>query len=926
MDRRRGHDGSSVATAPAQEAGWRAARRLLHGSLRTLVAGQLLGEVGDGLAQVAFAQFVVFEVGRGATPARIATLLAVTLLPFSIVGPFAGILIDRWSRRRVLVVMSWVRAGLTLTAVATVVTRSEGAAYVGVLLLLSTSRFVLAAKGAVLPRTVHPSELVTANAISALGGMVGVFTGAVAGTAFVGRSAAAGFVVASACYLSAGAVFGRLPDVGGGDGRHVLRRLRETLVDLADGLRATGDPAVGVPLTAVWLHRLLLGAGFVLLVLVADSRFHLGISGYGLALGVTGVSALAGSLLAPVAARRWSALALLPVTFLPPAAALYVGGTAPSLLVLVAGMGATALAFQLLKTLADALVGRAAPDAVRGRVFSVYDVLYNVAFVLAGLLMVPLWDPADVRGLLWWLGAAYLLGWALYARLLHAWPFPGRPRAPVPPRRWRGRVSALVLGALPVLALPAVAWWWWAWVALVPTLLLVRAAPTSREAAMRGWWAGTGFIGAAVYWLAPVTGPAVALVAFGIGLLWLPWGWAVRPLLGGRPRLRTLLAATVVLPSGWVAIEAVRSWASLGGPWALIGTTQWNQPATMSSAALGGVWLTGFLVVAVNVAVAAVLVAIRGRDRAVLAGVAVAALAVGPVWAAVRPAPPSAGAERVAVVQPGVMGEARARLDREIRMTETVAARRPGLVVWAESSVGYDLPGRPDLVRELVALTRRTGADLLVNVDARRGNGRIYKTSILVTPAGLDGRYEKMRLVPFGEYVPLRPLLGWVSDVSRAARENRGRGTAQVVLRAGRLPFGPLVCFESAFPDMTRREVALGARLLVFQTATTTFQGSWAQPQHAALAAVRAVESGRPAVHAALTGTSAAFDATGHRLLWIPAGQRAATVLTVTPTVGRTPYDVAGDWVLALAAVVLAAALAVGSVSPRTGGTESPPR
>ena len=115
-----------------------------------------------------------------------------TLLPFSLVGPFTGVLIDRWSRRRVLVVMSFVRAALTLAALATVVTHSQAGAFVGILLLLSTSRFVLAAKGAALPGTVDRSDLVTANAVSAIGGMSASFLGAIGGSAFVGHSAAAG--------------------------------------------------------------------------------------------------------------------------------------------------------------------------------------------------------------------------------------------------------------------------------------------------------------------------------------------------------------------------------------------------------------------------------------------------------------------------------------------------------------------------------------------------------------------------------------------------------------------------------------------------------------------------------------------------------------------------------------------------------------
>jgi apolipoprotein N-acyltransferase len=908
-----------LTTEPEQ--GWRAAGRLLRGSLRTLVAGQCLGQAGDGLAQIAFAQFIVFEVGPGATPARIAAVFAVTLLPFSVVGPFAGVLIDRWSRRRVLITMSWLRAVLTLVGMATVALRWEIGAFLGVLLLLSTSRLVLAAKGAALPRTVRPHELVTANAISSVAGMSCTFVGAVAGAALVARSAEAGLLLASMLYLTAGGVFTRLPYLGGGDGSEALRRLRQVLIDFVDGLRAIRDPAIGRPLAAVWLHRLLLGAGFVILVLVADSRFRLGISGYGLALGVTGVAAFAGSVSAPVCARRWSPLLILPLTFLPPAAAVYAGGIAPNLVVLVAGIGVTAYSFQLLKVLSDAVVGRASPDRVRGRVFSVYDMLYNVAFVIAGLLMIPLWEPTRVRPLLWWLAVAFLLSWALFARVFRVWPFT-RARVHGPQRSargrarsWLGRAAALACGALPVLAFPAPSWWWLAWVALVPLLLFLRSSPTPREAAARGWWAGAGYIGATSYWLAPVLGPGMVLLCLLLGLLWVPWGWAAWRMLAGDPPFARLLAATLVLPSGWVAIEAVRSWQSLGGPWAMLGASQWNQPELLASAALGGVWLTGFLIVAVNVALVGCLVAARHELRVPLVAVAAVALAVGPVWAAVRPPIRPAGVVRVAAVQPGELDGPGARLARQILLSDVAAGRRPQLIVWGESSVGYDLLDDPGLTRRLVSLTRRTGADLLVNVDARRPGGGIEKTSVLLTPSGVAATYTKTRLVPFGEYIPLRPVLGWVSRISKAATFDRGRGRGPVVMRARAVPFGPLVCFESAFPDMARREVQLGARLIVYQTASTTFQGTWAQPQHASLAAVRAVETGRPVVHVGLTGATAAFDATGHRLLWMSPGREGTDVVPLTTTSGRTPFDAAGDWVLAVAAAVIVAALVAASLS-----------
>lgn len=111
-----------------------------------------------------------------------------------------------------------------------------------------------------------------------------------------------------------------------------------------------------------------------------------------------------------------------------------------------------------------------------------------------------------------------------------------------------------------------------------------------------------GFLLANQYWLFPSSGPLLAVFAVGIGVLWFPWGWAAHRLLAGKPTARQILIAVAVLPSAWVLAEGVRSWHRLGGPWALLGGSQWNQPATLAPASVGGVWLVGFLVVAVNTA------------------------------------------------------------------------------------------------------------------------------------------------------------------------------------------------------------------------------------------------------------------------------------------------------------------------------------
>jgi len=484
--------------------------------------------------------------------------------------------------------------------------------------------------------------------------------------------------------------------------------------------------------------------------------------------------------------------------------------------------------------------------------------------------------------------------------------------------RWGGRLSALALGAPLALAFPRPGWWWLALVGLVPLLLLAMAAPGRREAALRAWLGGTGFFLAVDAFLLPKVGPFMVPLAMLLAALWLPLGWLAWALLGGGapapPGPGRLAAALVLVPSAFVAGEAVRSWDALGGPWGLLGASQWNAPALLSVAALGGVWGLSFLLVAVNLAVAAALGrGVPGVTRA-LAAVAAAALPLAAVgfWA-LRPAPPEAGTATVAFVQPGVIGPVEDRFRASERLSRALpAAPRPDLVAWAESSLGRDPAADPGDLARLEAVAGAAGAPVLAGVDAERAGDRgIYKSALLVGPAGVLGSYDKLRLVPFGEYVPLRPLLGWVTRFTDAAPVDRHRGTHLAVLAAGRLTVGPLVCFESAFPDLARNLAARGADLVVVQTADTTFQGSWELDQHASLAAVRAVEAGRPVVQAALSGTSAAFDARGRRLAWAPGGWRGAASVAVPLSRERTPYARVGDAV----PVACAAALAAGALA-----------
>ncbi len=481
------------------------------------------------------------------------------------------------------------------------------------------------------------------------------------------------------------------------------------------------------------------------------------------------------------------------------------------------------------------------------------------------------------------------------------------------------RYAALVAGGLPVLAFPAPNLEFLAWFGLVPGLLLLRAAPSGREAAVRGWWFGAGYLLAALYWLTPNLGPALLLVVIVLGAPWAGVGYASWRLLAAPgPSAPQAVAALIVLPSTWVLIDLIRSWQGIGGPWAVFGASQWQHPVVLALAAVGGIWLVSFATVASNTAIVVALTAARWSGRALgLVGVALA-IAAGPVAyaaTAAEYAKPPAGHLTLALVQPGLEPGPHARLAAESRLTAQI--RDADMIVWAESSVGYDLYADRPVLTRLVKLSAQVAAPLLVSQDALSPTRVKSKVAALITRGGIEGTYVKTRLVPFGEYIPFRSLLGWLSSVSRAAPENMISGHGAQVLHAvlpngERLTFGVLICFESSFSDMSAVDVRRGAQVLIYQTSDSTFQASWALEQHASLAAIRAAESGRPAVQAALTGDSAAFDSRGRLLGWMGASQRGIlrVTLALPPTSVRTPFDRYGDYVPWLAISVVAIGLA----------------
>jgi apolipoprotein N-acyltransferase len=508
---------------------------------------------------------------------------------------------------------------------------------------------------------------------------------------------------------------------------------------------------------------------------------------------------------------------------------------------------------------------------------------------------------------------------------------------------WSVRGAMLLNGAALVLAFPDVNFEYLAWFGLVPGLVLIARSPTAREGGVRAWWLGAGYLIAALYWMAPEIGPGVLLVAVVVGFLWVPFGVAAQKLL--RPPLSwpRALAALVVVPSCWVLTEWLRSWQGLGGPWAVFGVSQWQHPAILALASVGGVWLISFALVLANVAIvvaleslpltagsrigAAVLPGASWRSGLAALGVAagIASVGAGPLTFALTPASPAVRYVTIAMVQPGHVSNASLSthasqtLTTELSRDGTIGGVRADLIVWGESSINEDLtlPSSHALLKQFETLSAQDGADLLVNQDTTVAGKGHEKWSVLVSPTGIEGIYIKTRLVPFGEYIPFRQQLGWLTKISKAASSNMFPGPGAHLLyatdREGRtLPIGDLICFESAFPDMARVDTDKGAQLIVYQSATPTFQGTWGPDQHASLGAVRAAETGRPVVQAALTGDTVAYDARGRLLAWM--GQDSHGVVTIRlglpAASARTIYDRLGDYVpWAAIGIAVAAAL-----------------
>ncbi|MFC7813198.1 MULTISPECIES: MFS transporter [unclassified Streptomyces] len=375
---------------------------------RRLLAVRLLSQGADGVYQVALATYVVFSPEKQTSPTAIASAMAVLLLPYSLVGPFAGALLDRWRRRQVFLYGNVLRAALaSVTAVLMIASVPDWLFYVSALCVTAVNRFVLAGLSAALPRVVDAERLVIANSLSPTAGTLAATAGG--GLAFVVRlvvadSDAAVVLLGAALYLCGALASLRIAVELLGPDRTQAPRLASALAvtarDLVSGVRHLAAPArrdAAWALAGMTLMRFCYGALLVMLLMLCryalTSDTDEGLALLGLALGVSGAGFFAAAVVTPWAAGRlgpgrWMAVCAGIATVLVPALGLPFA-TVP-LLIAAFVLGLTT---QGAKIATDTVVQSSVDDAFRGRIFSVYDVLFNVAFVgaagVAALMLPP---------------------------------------------------------------------------------------------------------------------------------------------------------------------------------------------------------------------------------------------------------------------------------------------------------------------------------------------------------------------------------------------------------------------------------------------------------------------------------------------------------------------------------------------------------
>lgn len=479
-------------------------------------------------------------------------------------------------------------------------------------------------------------------------------------------------------------------------------------------------------------------------------------------------------------------------------------------------------------------------------------------------------------------------------------------------------------GLLLSLAFPPAEIWPLAFVAVAPFLWLLRSA-RPRRGALLGFVYGVGFYGATLYWILRFGGLAwvglVTLSALSVAIVGLVSPALIRV---GRP-LRT----AVGLAALWTLVDWIRGMWPLGGfTWGGLGISQVDDRVLLPLAGLAGVWGVTFVVAAVNALLVETAVGGGGRRRRAALPVLAAALIVAPVL--VPFSEPNGGSLDVAAVQvdvrvpPGTDGldEDRIVAERNVEVHRSLAGSpRPDLVLWGEGALDPGASSDPATVQAVRSAIAEVGAPAAIGAVLDDPDGREFTSSLIFDGRGrLIGRYDKVHLVPFGEYVPWRSKLDWISATEQIPVDRTPGSSVHTVAAPGVPPFGTPICFENSFPDLPRDFVRDGATFLVVPVNNASYGFTAASDQHLQMSRMRAVETGRWIVDAAVSGVSAFVDT--HGRVVARTGLFQTTILRdrLRTSTATTWYVRMGDWLPWLCVVLLVALL----LTPRRRSTVRP--
>ena len=472
---------------------------------------------------------------------------------------------------------------------------------------------------------------------------------------------------------------------------------------------------------------------------------------------------------------------------------------------------------------------------------------------------------------------------------------------------------------------------------LAALFVLWRDAATPRRAAWLGFAFGAGLFGAGVPWI------GIALVSFGgmplpvavVGMAGFCAYLALFPALAGWAVARAAPAGSpwrlAAAAGAWTLAEWLRGFVLTGFPWLAAGHAQLPGSSLAGFAPLGGVFL-----VSLAVAIAAALVAhaiealAQNAPRQVAAGAigAVALFVAGAAldaveWTTARPSPVA-----VTLVQGNIPQEQ--KFDPELKQrafriyAELVAASRGKLVVLPESAFPVFADDVPRETVEMLARTmRERGGDVLVGVFVARppepgGTEPRLHNSVVSLGASPTQVYRKRHLVPFGETIPAKPLVGWLINRVLAiplSDQTPGPDDQPPLAVAGER-VAVNICYEDAFGAELARW-SRDATLLVNVTNDAWYGRSIGPWQHDQIAAMRAKETGRPMLRATNTGITSVIDADGSVRVRLPWFRRGLLETLVTGRTGETPFMRWGNAVAALAAAALLAAALVPGRRPR---------